>query len=388
MKHQNKFFFFGAAALILFFGYTNCSPGFKSAMDDSLGKSGISDCFDDPASNACVMFKNPIAASGAPIKGGDDLDKLQTQSATIDQLDASGFLQNAQFAVYPMTGDRLKARDGNWKYRFSEDAGVSLSQVSAYVNAHRTITNIQTVAGSYYVPNAAPLKIITGADRTGYSTVDHAIFLAQAADGRGADLDSGLLVHFLGVAYLDTVTAGRIYDFTGDTAHVDCGTKDGALYLRDCCADKIGCSSALSIGQADYLAAISFIQSPAVGESRTGNVNGLVHCGISRDVTRNKTVTATSAYAACTADGRLGLTYPMGALYASIWWEVRDQARTAAGGVEMVDRAFFAHLPKLKGSDTFVSAFDAIIAADKEVNGGKLADLFRAEFTRRGLEVR
>ncbi len=147
----------------------------------------------------------------------------------------------------------------------------------------------------------------------------------------------------------------------------------------------MGCSSALAIGQADYIAGLSFAQSPAIGESQSGTISGLKHCGISREFSRNKGLTADLAYAACTADGRLGLVYAMGALYGSIWWEVRDQAKTAADGVGMVDRVFFAHLGKLKGSDTFATAFDLIIATDREINAGKLEVLFRSEFTRRGV---
>jgi hypothetical protein len=159
------------------------------------------------------------------------------------------------------------------------------------------------------------------------------------------------------------------------------------------CADSKGCFGGIHEGQADYHAALMFGPGP-VGESILNDLNGLSGgpCVIDRNILKNSTLMAAKAFKPgnCSySDGtpaENGEVHDMGALYASMWWEVRRKSGATPGkSSRELDQLFMEHLAALQTSDTFVTALCKISNIDKAIFGNRYSQFFSDEYIKRGL---
>ena len=156
-----------------------------------------------------------------------------------------------------------------------------------------------------------------------------------------------------------------------------------------CCINQDGCIAAINEGQADFHALMPFPNIPIIFDFKedpetTTSTN--VECHTSRDPQDNKTLTAKEAFNCDTEDNTKGEIHNMGALYASIWWEIYDREDTSKKDIATL---FTEHLPLASESDTFRTvAFKVIGKAIELFDGPKgehYACIISQEFTKRGL---
>lgn len=376
-------------AILIFSTLSACGKGFESAQVDLLSVQQ-SPCLLDPAAQACVFQKNPLAASGfpafpGPIRGITDLAAYQTLAVGITNLDASGFLQNASISVTTEQGERAQADNGSWKFRFEGDASAKSVQVHTYYWLNKAIQDLKATAGLIHVENKG-VEIAVNAAATGWSPAQNKITLQRNADGNQLGLDAGFAVYMLGLANVYHAAGGVIDDLALDTNHADCGLNGAAVFQNDCCTTASGCSRALQSGAADYLVALVFPENPTLGETWVNRSSGLDYCSFSRDLRLHRNSTAQQAFGACTSRGASGQIYPMGTLYASMWFEIRKAVKAALPGrLNDFDRLYILHLAQLTGPDTFTTAITKIKAIDAAQFGSAFSAYFDAEVTRRGL---
>ena len=102
---------------------------------------------------------------------------------------------------------------------------------------------------------------------------------------------------------------------------------------------------------------------------------------VSRDHRANQNLTAEEAFS-CDR----GAVHSMGALYASIWWEIYNHKDTSKRDIATL---FTEHLPLVSNDDTFRTVASKIINKARELfNGPKgehYACMISQEFTWRGL---
>ncbi len=369
-----------------------CAKGFDSAKIIPLDFSSLaeSECLNDSTTSACVFQKNPLAASGLtafPSLIGEttELGAFQSLAVTIDNLDASGFLQNASINVTAEQGERAQALNGSWKFRFKGDASAKAVQVHTYYWLNKAIQDLKAVAGVVYAEGKA-IEVAVNAAETGWLPAQNKITLQRNASGNQLALDAGFAVHMLGQANIHHASNGQINDLGLDTNHADCGLTGGAVFQKDCCVAANGCSRALQIGAADYMVALIFPENPTLGETWVNRSSGLDYCGFSRDLRRHQATTAQQAFGACTSRGASGQIFPMGTLYASMWFEIRKSVKAALPTrLNDFDRLYMLHLAQLQGQDTFATAITKIKAIDVAEFGTAFSPYFDAEVTRRGL---
>ena len=176
--------------------------------------------------------------------------------------------------------------------------------------------------------------------------------------------------------------------------HKECGI----ISTDSCCVSKDGCFNAINEGQSDFNTFMLFpnvpigffvgdfinrealeergesIQSPSFDSSRG--------CRILRDHRANKNLTSEEAFNCDT----VGEIHNMGALYASIWWEIYDREDTSKRDIATL---FTEHLPLISNDDTFRTVASKIINKARELfdgpKGEHYACIISQEFTRRGL---
>jgi hypothetical protein len=188
--------------------------------------------------------------------------------------------------------------------------------------------------------------------------------------------------------------------YAHEMGHADLAYASPKLNGSGDCPTAEGCSGAIHEGQADYHAAILFGPGP-IGESVTNKMSGIDDwgqqsgCFVSRTIEKNVNLTAEKAFDPCSTLGgtspspspspgasQTGEVHDGGALYASIWWQVRSAKASAP---QEVDELFMEHLPTLQDADTFVTALCKIVAIDQELFAGRYSTAFSDEFKKRGL---
>ena len=230
----------------------------------------------------------------------------------------------------------------------------------------------------------------------------------------GASMNPASILHEAGHANFDYSNPYLSREGEEDDTQVTCGlrklykeTKSDPFLLisfidNTCCASAEGCFKAISEGQADFH---SLMIAP---NSRAGfywyNIEE-VHqttspfidknsCHILRDTRTNKNLTAEKAFN-CQPNmlsmpdyknwGK-GQLHNMGALYASIWWEIYNHENISRKDIATL---FTEHLPLVSRDDTFRTVAFKIINKAKELFDGPKGDhyarIISQEFTRRGL---
>lgn len=339
------------------------------------------ECMKKSEFNACLILKNPLhhaAKSDGEDPESTDISSLQTVGVNLKTKDGL-FLQNDTVSVESANGQRAKADGDVWKFPADlNDANDFFGQVMAYFWLNYSVGIAERDSGIFWAVNKN-IRVLINDEFSGWSASGNTIHLQKAEGGKLPTHDAGLMVYYLGLANLHYATNGKIAELTNDQDHRSCGSvkKD-----RHCCKDADGCAMALSSGAADYFVAATFPQAPTLGEAWSNRLSGLQACGLSRDLNENKDLSVQQAYAACAGQSGEGYIYPMGTVYASIWWEVRKKSKASE-----IDRLYQYHLKRLNAADDFLTAYEKILATDRELYSGKYKPLFQEEFARRGLST-
>ena len=352
----------------------------------------IADC-QSPARteiDACLFYKNPVVAHGEPILGGlkftTDTTPFQIYGVKLATPIGSA-LSSADYRIIPGGSAAsstpggpqpvTKNPAGNWKYAYADCAGGACSADPD----HRTG---QLMAYYWLTSQARFMKERTGA----FYATGKSILVDTALNGiANAYFDSSTNQLILGL-FGNTEFALSADVYLHEAGHANLhfaagGTMDAGGFTRQC-PSAGGCLGAIHEGQADFHAALVFSDRTALGEGITNTMEGLDTCG-SRDVNRNRDLTAAAAYtdtAPCGAG--VGEIHSVGRVYASIWWELRRGAGDDAGARE-IERLFTQHLPTIAADDDFVSARAKILAVDQALFAGRHQAAITAEFARRGL---
>ena len=184
-----------------------------------------------------------------------------------------------------------------------------------------------------------------------------------------------------------------------DKTHRGCGLRGM------CCTTSDGCLIAINEGQADFHGFMLFPDSPVEvprfpiksflnretlrerGENiQSPFLNGSGGCDILREHRANRNLTSEDTFNCQSNSSGKGEVHSMGALYASIWWEIYNHEDTSKKDIATL---FTEHLPLVSNDDTFKTVAVKIINKVKELFDGAKGDhydcLISQEFARRRL---
>jgi hypothetical protein len=340
-------------------------------------------CSSNSKYDACVFFKNPVAAQNASFSGSvgssSSLDGVQIYGVKLVGLTGSS-LANSTISVDSVQGSPVVVGSTNLKQLARTDTKRSIAQVMAYYWINRTQDYLSERTGSSPARGKS-IRVVADDTLAGWSPDTNSIHLRISDAGEVMAWNADIAIHFFGQANLHHASAGAIRQNPA-TRHKTCGLK-----TFGCCSDSYGCSRAIASGVGDYFAAMIFPDQPTVGESWANRTQGLGFCNLSRDLNEARTRTARAAYDACSASGVAGETSTMGTVYASIWWQVRKNAEAMAPAIGAIDidTLFMKHLTVLNGEDNFSTAIVKIMQLDQTLNRGKYSALFQSELVARGL---
>ena len=123
-----------------------------------------------------------------------------------------------------------------------------------------------------------------------------------------------------------------------------------------------------------------------MGESFSNKITGMEDCGISRDLNESKDLSFSEAFHACEETGYI---YPMGTVYASVWWNIYQEIqKKEPQELERFHVFYLEYLKQLKGSFDFIDAFQSIKKLDSQVFGSTFTPYFRKRTDPTGTSLR
>lgn len=218
----------------------------------------------------------------------------------------------------------------------------------------------------------------------GWSSSVKTLFLSKdiANLRKNSALDASTITHLTTEAVIDFLSSGNIYNLNGDTNHQDCGANSGPFLKNDCCRSKNGCSKAISAGIADYVNAMIFPNSPMLGDFISADLEGSKSCSLSRNPTKNRSLTFQQAYDSCASSGRTGQFYDMGAVLSSALVEISAQLTSEEKKEFLL--VLLSAVQQLKGSHHFIDFRDLLlIEAAKSSFQNKLETVIQTELAKR-----
>ena len=344
------------------------------------------DCLTSVSSELCLFRKNPVAQTGAPLASdtiaGASLASLQVYSAVLGPA-LTTTLENSYIRVRRFDSQGLAAPTLKIAYspERAGDLGLALSFYWYNYAAQNGVPRTGRLALA-----SRKIKLFVDDALTGWSYRKSSIHLGARGTRLGASFDASALVYLMGVANADIAASGALGDGASDLTHVSCAGNSLPQKAKNCCATQAGCSRALLVGTGLYFHAMVFPDATGLAELLAGDPHGFTTCGLERSMSAMKDVMPAQAYNACLGRAAAGQVHVMGALYASILWEIR--ARAAAmpnGGTQEFDKLYMDHLQQLRSDDTIVTAKTKLLYVDQTFYGGRYQFAIRDEFLRRGL---
>ncbi len=348
-----------------------------------------SSCMTSSSFDACVFYKNPVAQQNKiftpQLSSTLDLSSIQTYGVKIDALGLT--LDSDNISV---CGDRdgkysRFVKNQSWKISYvNSRTNFELEQIMAYYWLNQQINTMKRWTGDFYAANRRIQVFAYHPTESDGTILDNAYWEStynRIVMGRSENMPA--------VTY---GLAAEVYAHEMGHANMYYASPQAGVGA-DYCADKNGCIGAIHEGQADYHAALMFGPGP-IGESIINDLGGLSSstCSIGRTISQNSGLTADSVFklpSVCKySDGTSptpGEIHDVGALYASIWWEVRQNAAKAGKSMREVDQLFMEHLAVMQSADTFVTSLCKIKDIDVSLFGSRFSQLFSDEYKRRGL---
>ena len=215
-----------------------------------------------------------------------------------------------------------------------------------------------------------------------------------------SSLNAGLIAHEAGHANFYYSNLSR--EGSKSNAYRRCRL-DSTLGSSKCCSSADGCFKAISEGQSDFYALMMFPDLPLElsleeyiytlienQELESPILDNLNNCDILRDPRANKNLKAEKAFN-CSGmptqdESQKGEIHDMGALYASIWWEIYNHPEVSKKDIATL---FSAHLPLVSYDDNFKTVATKIINKARDLfdesREERYACIISQEFTKREL---
>ena len=343
-------------------------------------------CLSSGQSDACLVWKNPVAANDAPLSSQlsvqSNLGGLQTLGVELVGLSGSSLLENSSIRIQPSVGTRARRlSDGSFRFNYSRcddendefcsaDSNHRLGQVSTYF--WLTLLKLQMIrrTGVFYAAGKGfSVNTYEPGLANAYFSPDQRVIALGAADPYTMrntfefSLSAEVAAHEYGHANVYSA-AGRYLSPSAQT------------HLRNfsACASAKGCYLALNEGLADYHALMLFPDRATIGESIVNNERGLY--GRNTETNRNSRLSDVFA----SSNGEIHL---LGGVLTSMLWEIRMDS--GSDPVE-VDTLVSESLSMLSGNDTFETYVAKLQAIDANLFRGKYSARIQAEASRRGLQ--
>ncbi len=391
--------YFLVLSLPMIFLFQHCS-GFTAIKNKSLntlefGSSGGSDlqpstdkldanCLNDSKYDACIFYKNPVAqtqvALAQPMNNNLDISKLQIYGVKLTGLKNNGFLENDKFQILTLSTPRLSTNNPfGLKINIQQDTQLATAQMMTYYWLERAAEYLESHSG-VLASSTTQLKVYIDDSISGFSSATQSIHLSKTDVGNKMALSGDLAIYYYGVAN-SWFASGGLINKNITKNHVDCNSRS-----QECCSSNLGCARALESAAGDYFVHLIFPDRPGLGEAWINKATGIGFCNIARNLTLNKTLSASSAYSACASQSAAGEVHIMGTLYASIWWNIRTNAElTKSGSSKDIDTLFMQHLNLLTADDDFKTVQAKILSVDDRLFAGSHKNTIMAEFIARGL---
>lgn len=348
------------------------------------------DCRNNTLKEFCIFKFNPVHQKGARLSGDPsnytELASMQNYRVKIEGAQSNGTLRNANFRMVTLTGTNVQIANSDFNITLSEENLTNFLNAHTFFWLNYAVNKGTEIFGSIYAINRE-IQVFVTDQLTGWSSAANSLHFDVPDNRYPAAMDSSLIAHHFAFANLHYAGNGAVQNFHSHNKHKDCGTSSNRL-IDSCCSTYKGCSLAIASGTADYFQARVLGADSATGSLRANELNGLNQCGISRDLDELAPVSATDAYNACTVRNASGYINVMGAVYASIWWELRNSISNAnPDETHPIDRLYQLHLPRITSDDDFVTVYSKIIQLDQEQYTGAHSSAIRTEFLRRGIPV-
>ncbi len=406
MKKSIKFssLIFIVLMLTLTISYQNCNfdnsgstlstsrYAFNEQISTSTFKGTLdSDCMTSSQYNTCLFLKNPVAQNGSPfdppITFSTDLSSIQTYGVNITDT-IGDFLTNETYNIVINWDEAQRTQvktDGTWKFEYANDSNHHVAQLMAYYWLNYQINymqqkarwyaedqNIQVDALNSDLENEAYFSSSENKIALGYFTLNGKVEAALSAD---------ILLH-------EAAHASFYYSNLSRATYSDATHKSCSEDRATCCKSYAGCFKAINEGQADFHSLIIFSSlnsslTPLIGDGVTNELRyGLGICmPRNMDYLRNQSVT--DVYNGCDSENDLqGEIHMMGALYASIWWNIYTHPSVIQ---DEILQLFVEHLPIVSSEDTFESIATRILNLENQKFNGKYYQIISQAFTERGL---
>lgn len=356
--------------------YQNCAPNLKvlQSMDEAVFLS-TEQCM-TKTSGACLFKKNAVSTAGRAVTA-DNLGGYQSYAVGIEDLDGSGYLQNADFQILTGSTERLSVSKGLRHYYDPTRSYTEQLMAYYYTNlVRRWMISHQLFHGAN-----AGTKIIVDSSFNGWVPNRNEIHLQRDGVRFPAAFDASLIVSLYAQSEIWRASSGASHTSLSSKT-VTCMDSSSYSAPQLCCATVNGCGPALVSGASDFLVAHFFeSQNPVVGDGWKNDPTGQTLCGLTRNATQLASLTASMAYNRCANRNSGGMAQTMGLVYASIWWEIKKQAPNAA----TFEKFFLRHLELIRGDDDFTTIKTKLLNLDSSSFQGAFASLINSEFSKRGL---
>ena len=412
VKKNIKFFFLTFALIfILIATYQNCNfddpalittdsfterPFNAKASAPIPGGSIDPSCMNSSEYNACIFFKNPVAQKGSPfdppITFLTNLSSIQIYGVNITGT-IDGLLKNGTYDIVISWDQAQRTQvkaDGTWKFEYANDPNHHVAQVMAYYWLTYQMSYMQQKA-SWYAENRNIQVNVLSSDLENdayFSSRENTIALGHfTLKGQiEAALSADIVLHEAAHAsfYYSNSSRGTYSENT----HRSC-SDDQAI----CCTSYRGCFKAINEGQADFHSLIIFSSLssssspliPLIGEGVTNELSDGLGICIPRNMNYLSDQLATNVYDGCDSQNDLqGEIHMMGALYASIWWNIYTHPFVVK---DEIIELFVEHLAIISSEDTFESIGTRILSLEQQKFSGKYSQIITQAFTERGLTL-
>jgi hypothetical protein len=363
-------------SIIIFF--QNCGKKSFNTKNAAELNTGVfyDECLKQTNNETCLIYKNPAV-------GMQFIQKVPN-----DQITTIGKLSLPDFDVLNFETNQVQVFQ-NEPIPFSSQNPFPYAYIHTSYWAKEYSLFIKKIIQKPWALDQKSVKIYANSPFSGWSPDKNEIHLFfDDFKNQVMALDASVLVYFLSEAQLSYLTSKKIDGYQADTKTYEkdphlknCKTSKGKLLIDSCCNSQNGCSKAISSGQADYLTSLFFQTHPAVGDDWGSDLNGFQACGIYRNPELNQKLTFNQAFEKCSQSNIEGYFPILGAVYASLWWEMRKEADVK----ENIDFLFLAHLESLNFDDTFTSALEKAIEKDRTLFANKYTALIKRWAINKGL---
>ena len=320
MKHKTiRSLLFSVATLLLVIGFQNCGTEFQPHLDQSIQNSPsviTSPCQNNQKAQTCLFDKNPpisrvIASSGLTQTGNINSElNMEISNSKIFEVTE---LKNKFVSVQHINGNRLKTKDGHFRYTIEESEHNPVGQLMAFYYATDFILTHPELS-QYFERN--PINLIVDAPFSGWSPKKQSVYLGLK-DNQSMAYDGSLIVYYVAYAYLQSISNPD--NVSLQHTHETCENNSNEL-----CCPPGGCYQAWLYGLSETMVSHYFEDSPSVGSYWSQSDDGSSHCGVHRNPKINAQLSYEEALQTC-VDGD-GERNPIiiGSFLASLLWEISE----------------------------------------------------------------